>query len=256
MAQADMRTGSVQSVERAFELIGCMASDGSPVGLSQLATDTGLPLPTIHRLLHTLIRLGYVRQDATRRYALGPRLIALGEAATRSFGEWSARHLRELARLTGESANLAVLERDEVLYVAQVAGRHSMRMFTEPGRRVLPHCTAVGKAMLSQLPEQRVRAVLERVGMPRFTSTTIVDPDELLAQLETVRERGFAVDEGEQEVGVRCVAACVPGAPALAAISVSAPVARLSDEAVAKVIPLLTQTASAIGADVGIGDFA
>jgi len=110
--------------------------------------------------------------------------------------------------------------------------------------------------MLSQLPEQRVRDVLARVGMPRLTSTTIVDPDDLLAQLEIIRARGFAVDEGEQEVGVRCVATCVPGAPALAAISVSAPVARFTDEAVEKVIPMLIQTASALGADVDADDFA
>lgn len=255
VASVVVRNGAVQSVERALELVGRMAVARGPVGLSTLAAETGLPLPTIHRLLRTLIQLGYVRQDATRRYALGPRLISLGEAAVRSFGEWSSRHLRKLADLTGESANLATLDRDEVLYLAQVAGRHSMRMFTEPGRRVMPHCTAVGKAMLSQLPAERVRDILARVGMPRFTPTTIVEPEDLIAQLETVRERGFAVDEGEQEIGVRCVAACVPGAPTLTAISVSAPVARLTDEAVPKIIPVLMQTAAAIGADIEPDDF-
>ncbi len=249
--KADSKGGGVQSVERAFDLIARIAGGHDAVGLSQLATDTGLPLPTIHRLLQTLVKLGYIRQDAARRYALGPRFIPLGEAAMRSLGEWSLRHLRELANLAGESANLAVLEGTEVLYVAQVPGRHAMRMFTEPGRRVLPHCTAVGKAMLSRLPEQRVRTILERGGMPKFTPATITDPDEILAQLATIREQGFAVDEGEQEVGVRCVAVPIPEAPTLSAVSVSGPLARLTDEVVMRIAPLIARAALAIACDVG-----
>lgn len=249
MSQVQVRAseGGVQSVERAFGLIEQVAAGNGSIGLSRLADQTGLPLPTIHRLMRTLIRLGYVRQEASRRYALGPRLIALGEAATRSLGEWSASHLRELALETGESANLAVLEGDEVLYVAQVAGSHSMRMFTEPGRRVMPHCTAVGKALLAELPEVQVRAILSRTGMPRYTATTVVEPADLITQLGQIREQGYAIDEGEQEVGVRCIAARVPGAPALAAVSVSGPLARMSDETLLRITPSLLRTAAAIG---------
>jgi IclR family acetate operon transcriptional repressor len=244
------RDGGVQSVERAFGLIERLAAGSGALGLSSLAEVTGLPLPTIHRLVRTLVQLGYVRQEPSRRYALGPRLIALGEAASRSLGDWSASHLKALALETGESANLAVLEGSDVLYVAQVAGRHSMRIFTEPGRRVLPHCTAVGKAMMAELPEAQVRALLGRTGMPRYTPTTITEPDELFAELAKIRERGYAVDEGEQEVGVRCVAAKVPGAPGLVAVSVSGPLARMTDEVLAKIAPSVLRTAAAIGVEL------
>lgn len=250
---APARQSGVQSVERAFQLLEHVAAGHGSVALSRLAATTGLPLPTIHRLMRTLVRLGYMRQEDSRRYALGPRLIVLGEAATRALGEWSASRLRELAAKTGESANLAVLEGDDVLYVAQVAGSHSMRMFTEPGRRVLPHCTAVGKAMLAQLSESHVRAILARTGMMRYTPTTITEPDDLMAQLAEIRDRGYAIDDGEQEVGVRCVAAHVPGAPALTAISVSGPAARLTDEGVHKITSVLLRTAAEIGDDLRVG---
>ena len=113
----------------------------------------------------------------------------------------------------GESANLAMLDGDQAIYVAQVPSKHQMRMFTEVGRRVPLHCTAVGKAMLAQLGNEEVREIVERAGMPEKTQFTITDPAELIAQLELVRVRGYGTDEGEQEVGVRCVAVPVLGAP-------------------------------------------
>jgi IclR family transcriptional regulator, acetate operon repressor len=248
------RDGSVQSIERAFELMEHVARNRGAVGLSQLAQAAGLPLPTAHRIMRTLIGLGYVRQEASRRYALGPRLIPLGDAAVRSLGESTNNHLRKLATDTGESANLAVLQGDEVLYVAQIAGKHSMRMFTEPGRRVMPHCTAVGKAVLAGLSEAQVRGILERTGMPRFTPATIVRVAQLLAELDGVRQRGYAIDEGEQELGVRCVAVQVPSAPTPTAISVSAPATRLSDSTISKILPALSRAARAIGKEMSSDD--
>ena len=103
-----------------------------------------------------------------------------------------------------------------------------MRMFTEVGRRVLPHCTAVGKAILAQLPEAEVRELLHRTGMPKHTDNTITDPDAFTAQLRNAEEHGYATDEGEQELGVRCVAVAVPDAPSRLAISISGPAGRMS----------------------------
>ena len=208
-------SGGVQSIERAFDLLEMLADAGGALGLSELATISGLPLPTVHRLMRTLVNRGYVRQEASRRYTLGSRLIRLGETSSRMLGTWLRPFLAQLVRQTGETANLAMLDGDEVVYIAQVPSPHSMRMFTEPGRRVRPHCTAVGKALLAQLPPGEARALLERDGMPAYTPTTITDPDLLLAHLEVIRKQGYAVDEGEQEIGVRCFAVAVPDAPAL-----------------------------------------
>jgi IclR family acetate operon transcriptional repressor len=154
-------------------------------------------------------------------------------------------YLAKLVRLTGETANLAMLDGDEVVYLAQVPSPHQMRMFTEPGRRVRTHATAVGKALLAQLPPAEARALLEH-DMPSFTPTTITDPDLLLAHLEVIRQQGYAVDEGEQEVGVRCFAVAVPDAPAALAVSASGPTARMTDDAAERIVPALTGIAAEI----------
>ncbi|CAM3770563.1 IclR family transcriptional regulator [Kibdelosporangium persicum] len=238
--------GGVQSLQRAFDLLEGLADAGGEASLSELAATSGLPMPTIHRLIRTLVTLGYVRQHPNRRYALGSRLIRLGENAGRQFGTWARPLLAELVDEVGETANLAVLEHDEVVYVAQAPSRHSMRMFTEVGRRLLPHGTGVGKAMLSQMPQQEVRELLKRTGMPAYTPNTFRDPDLLLMHLAEIANRGYAIDESEQEIGVRCIAVPVKGTPSPAAISVSGPEGRLTDEVVHKVAPIVQRIAEAI----------
>jgi IclR family acetate operon transcriptional repressor len=240
------RGGGVQSLDRAFALLEHMAAAGGDVALSELATRSGLPLPTIHRIVRTLVASGYVRQLPSRRYALGPRLIGLGDAASRMLGEWARPHLAELVDQVGETANMAVLDGDAVVYVAQVPSRHSMRMFTEVGRRVPVHCTGVGKALLAQLPPTRVAELLARAGMPAQTPQTITDAERLARELDRIRHQGYAVDDAEQELGVRCVAVAVPGGPSMTALSVSGPESRVSWAAVDRIAPLLQQAAQAL----------
>jgi IclR family acetate operon transcriptional repressor len=193
--------------------------------------------------MRTLVACGYVRQQPNRRYALGPRLIRLGESASRLLGAWARPYLAELVEATGETANMALLDGDEVVYVAQVPSRHSMRMFTEVGRRVLPHSTGVGKALLAAVPPQEVRALLARTGMPAATERTITEPDAFLAELERVRALGYAVDDSEQELGVRCLAVTVPDSPTPAAISVSGPAGRVTEAATDTMVPVLQEVA-------------
>jgi IclR family transcriptional regulator, acetate operon repressor len=244
------RTGSVQSIERAFGLLETMADHDGTMGLSQLAAESGLPLPTIHRLVRTLVDLGYLRQEPSRQYVLGPRLIRLGESSSRMLSIWARRHLTGLVDELGESANLAMLDGDQIVYVAQAQSRHSMRMFTEVGRRVLPHCTAVGKAIMADMPSEQVRDILARTGMPQHTENTVTDPDEFAKQLAQSAEHGYAIDEGEQEVGVRCVAVNVPDAPARLALSVSGPATRVTEEFVQRAVPLLTKAGKALSDDL------
>ncbi|WP_030163560.1 IclR family transcriptional regulator [Spirillospora albida] len=234
---------AVRSLERAFELLEHLADAGGELTLSELTEASGLPMPTIYRLMRTLVNRGYVRQEPSKRYALGPRLIRLGEGAGRLLGTWARPVLARLVDEVGETANMAVLEGDEAVYVAQVPSRHSMRMFTEVGRRVQPHCTGVGKALLSQLPERRVREIVARTGMAAQTPNTFTDPDALVAELARIREQGYALDDEEQEVGVRCVAVPLQGAPAPTALSVSGPSARMTGDAVAEIVPIMRTAA-------------
>ena len=236
-------TGGVQSLERAFDVLELMAAAGGEVTLSRLASESGLPVPTIHRLVRTLVSSGYVLQMPSRRYTLGPRLIGLGASASQTVEAWARPHLQSLAEVTGESANLAMLDGDRVVYVAQAAStRHTMRMFTEVGRRVYAHCTGVGKALLAQLPDDAVKDLIDSVGMPATTEHTITDITALLEELRRVRQRGYAIDDGEQELGVRCVAVAVPGSLS-GAVSVSGPASRVTPEAVPALAEVLQQSA-------------
>ncbi|MGC1208329.1 MAG: IclR family transcriptional regulator [Ornithinimicrobium sp.] len=244
------RPGSVQSIQRAFTLLETIADHGGTMGLSQLAESANLPLPTIHRLVRTLVELGYLRQDANRQYVLGPALTRLGESAAATLSVWARPYLQKLVDDLGESANLAMLEGDQIVYVAQAQSQRSMRMFTEVGRRVLPHCTAVGKAIMSTMPQHDVLEILKRTGMPSHTENTITTASAFVEALAWAAESGYSVDEGEQEVGVRCVAVQVPDVPTRLAISVSGPATRMTEEVIAKAVPLLQAAGQNLSRDL------
>ncbi|MEO8888621.1 MAG: IclR family transcriptional regulator [Jatrophihabitantaceae bacterium] len=244
---------SVQSIDRTFAILEAMADAGGVIGLSQLATEADLPLATIHRLVRTLVDLGYVRQEPSRQYSLGPRLMRLSDASTKRLGALANPIMATVVDALGESVNLAILDGDEIVYVAQVQpSRNFMRMFTEVGRRTLPHTTAVGKAILARAPERQVLDLLARTGMPRLTDHTLTSPSAFLDDLERIRARGYALDDGEQELGVRCVAVVVPEAPRPMAVSMSGPLTRMTDDMVATAAPILHDAAAAIGAELGV----
>ncbi|MFC9768256.1 IclR family transcriptional regulator [Rhodococcus jostii] len=246
------KAGGVQSVERTFELLEQIAEAGGEISLSELAAQTPYPVSTVHRLIRTLVDLGYARQLPNRGYALGPRLIRLGEVATRQLGVVGRPHLRRLVDVLGETANMAVLDSEMVVYVSQVPSPHSMRMFIEVGRRVTSHDTGVGKAILAQLTTSQVRSIVAQAGMETPTSESHKTIKSLLVDLEKVRKRGYAIDEQEQELGVRCVAVAVPNAPVPMAISVSGPVARVTDEFIDRSVPELHTAAALISAGLDV----
>ena len=235
------RAGGVQSLERAFGILETMADAGGTLRLSQLATRVNLPLPTIHRFVRTLVDLGYLRQEPSRQYALGPRLISLGESSARLLDTQAGRISSRLVDSLGESANLAMLDGDQIVYVGQVQSRQSMRMFTEVGRRVSPHCTAVGKALLALIDPADVQALLCRTGMEAHTEHTITDPQVFAAQLEAVLEHGHATDDGEHELGVRCVAVAVPQAPCASPFLSRGRPTRMTDDTVAQGRPAVDE---------------
>ena len=149
---------------------------------------------------------------------------------------------------------MAVLDNDMAVYVAQIPSPHAMRTLTEVGRRVYPHSTGVGKALLMQLPNAAVPAVLKRTGMPALTENSHTTPEALIRDLELSRSRGYTVDEGEQEVGVRCFAVPVPGAPTLTAVSISGPAAPLTLKSATQVSPLLRRPGFGFGVRQGSRD--
>lgn len=247
---ADSRnSGGVQSVERAFYLLELLADKGD-LSLTELSTAVDLPAPTTHRFLKTLGSLGYVRQLPSRRYSLGLRLVRLAGRVDAQFGVIAKPHLDVLAREIGESANLAVLEGDMVVYVAQSPSPHPMRMFTEVGHRAHAHSTGVGKAILAQLPEDQVRRIVQRAGLPAETDRTITDAGKLRTELSRIRRAGYATDNGEQENGVFCYAVAVPDVPVSMAISVSGPAFRVTKDLGKTAVPMLIAEAKSIAQEL------
>lgn len=238
----------VQYLDRAFALLERLADAEEPITLSEIAERTELPAATVHRLLGFLTSQGYVQQVTAKRYRLGLRMIRLGRAAGRGLGTYAEPCLNQVVELFGETANIAMLESDLCVYVAQVPSPRTVRMFTEVGQMVTPHCTGVGKAILSLMPDDEVVALLHRVGMAARTEHTLTTPEALLADLAQVRKRGYATDDGEQELGVMCVAVPLLDLPFLAALSVSGPSSRLGSEQVPTMAARLTQIAAEFSA--------
>jgi DNA-binding IclR family transcriptional regulator len=228
------RTG-VQSVERTLDILEALVEFGSEVGLVDVSQAVGLPLATVHRLLGTLIRRGYVKQNRdNRKYSLGFRALQMSNDMRLGFSlRLEARpFLRQLMQHSGESANLAVLDDGEVVYIDQAQSSRILRMFTQLGSRVPAHSSASGKAMLAFSTTETVDGVVRRYGLARQTPHTITDASEFMRELERVRAQGFAIDDEEQEEGVRCVAVPVrdDAGLAIASLSISGPTTRLNDD--------------------------
>ena len=207
----------------------------------------------MHRLLATLLKRGYVRQNPdTSRYYAGAKLATLTEGRSR-FGELRLRArplLRALTEATRETANLVVLDDVQAVYIETIPSPQVVRLFTTVGKRTPLHATGAGKALLAALPPPRRDALLERVELRAYTPHTIVDRAALRRTLDDIRERGYAIDDEEYDEGVRCVAvAVVPargsavGAP-IAALSISAPASRLSRQRCGELAPALRRTAA------------
>lgn len=244
------KTGGVQSVERALEIVELVGAAGGSMALVELAEASGLPMPTIHRLVRTLVGRSYLRQLPNRRYALGARLIPLGNSALEVFGAGCAPHLRSVVEALGETVSLATLDGDMLVYVGQVPSPHAMRMFTELGKHVHPHCRAGGKALLAGMPDDDVRELLSRTGMPARTPNTVTDPDALIIELAEIRRTGRALEVEEMEIGVQCIAVPVPSNDVQLALSMSAPSARMNDEVRERAVRLMRTTAVEVAHDL------
>lgn len=239
---------SVQSVDRALDLLEALATSEGEISITSLANRTSLHVSTVHRLLTTLLRRGYVRQNPeTSRYFTGAKLATLAEGRSR-FNELRLRArpvLRSLTEQTRETANLVVLDDVMAVYIETVPSPQVVRMFTTLGNRVPLHATGAGKALLAALVPDRRDALIDRIDLRAHTARTIVDKASLRRALEEVRERGYAIDDEEYDEGVRCVAVAVgPAGAPLAAISVSAPASRMTRQRCAELAPLLRRAAT------------
>jgi IclR family transcriptional regulator, acetate operon repressor len=239
---------SVQSVDRALDLLEALAGADGEVSITALAARTKLHVSTVHRLLATLLRRGYVRQNPdTSRYYAGAKVATLSEGRSRySEIRLAARPLLQaLVEATRETANLSVLDDTMAVYIETAASPQVVRLFTAVGNRVPLHATGAGKALLASLPQPRRDALLDRTELRPHTGKTLVDRASLTRVLDEARERGYALDDEEYDDGVRCVAVPVGpiGAP-IGAISISGPASRLTKQRCVEFVPQMRRAAA------------
>ena len=229
--------------------------------MSEVAARTGLVVSTAHRLLAGLADRGYIGQNpANGRYALGFKVLELAgglEVRTAALRAAARPHLERVQQATAETANLVVLDGDRVIYVDQVEGSHSVRMFTRPGSSALAHATGSGKAILTYLPAAAIAALYPRAREPfeRLTPRTLTTLDALRQDFVRIRRRGYALDREEHEEGVSCVATPVfdRSGAACGAISLSGPTSRIVRADTGTLGLLLRSQAAEISAALGHG---
>jgi IclR family acetate operon transcriptional repressor len=246
----------VQALSRALDLLECIAAAEAGLGLGELGQMAGLPSSTVHRLLKSLEQRHYVVHDEDRgRWFIGVQAFSVGGAFLRgrNYAALARPIMRRLMEEAGETVNLAAEDRGEAVFLAQVECRQMMRALSQPSIRVPLHCSGVGKALLAALPVPEVEAVLAERHPVGLTDKTITDPESLLRELAASRKRGYAIDDEEHAVGLRCVAAVIHdehGRP-LAALSISGPTARIPNERIAMLGTMVVLAAAEVTAAVG-----
>ena len=233
--QDSRNAGQVRSLTRALSILKHLASSADGMSLTELSEAAELPPSTTHRLLTTLEAERFVRPDPQGGlWRIGVAAFFVGSSFARSRDTLSLvrPYLRRLMEMTGETANLFVESDGEAVCIGQIESRHAMRALTGIGGRVMMHTSAAGKVMLANMDTTRRDTLMRQFKLARITDKTIVDERILMAALDKIRSQGYAIDDEEHALGLRCVSAPVFNefGDAVAAMSVSGPSARIPDE--------------------------
>lgn len=246
---------SVQVLDRSLKLLHLVASaDGA--ALTELSDQSGMAPSTVHRLLTSLANHGMVTHDAeTGAWTIGLKAFEIGNAFLRfrKLGTISRPFLKQLMEHSGETANIGIEDGGDVVFISQVESHAPMRAFFRPGRRGPIHASGIGKAILSTWPDAEIKRLLSSRPLPRFTEKTRDTLPKLLTDLETIRTRGWSIDDEEHTLGMRCLAAPIFNeyGEAIAGISVSGPAVRLPDETLDAFGPVVKAAADGVTQAMG-----
>lgn len=252
----ESRSYRIQSVERAVAILGAFSAEEPELGVTDLAERVGFHRSTVHRFLVNLEAAGLVeRNSRSGRYRLGLRLFELGGLVLQQMNLWDEAlpFLETLVRESGETGQLAVLDNGEAVYIERVEARRSLRLPSATGRGYPVHATSHGKLLLAHQTSAAMRTIIAERKLARFTPSTLTDEDALEEELAIIRERGYALDDEEYEVGVRCI-----GAPifdhtglAIAAIGIGGPSARITEGRIAELSELVMNAAKGLSRRMG-----
>ena len=219
--------GTLQSLDRALNVLTAIARSGR-MSLTDLSLAVGIPTATTHRILTTLQKHDFVAFDEEHQdWSIGVEAFRTGTSFLQQSNllEVSRPIMQALMQQTGETANLAVRQEAEVVFVGQVETQNPVRALFPSGTRTAMHASGTGKAILSHLPEDTVRKLLTKSGLEQFTSNTLVTPSDLFADLSEIRSRGWSYDKEERYAGMSCIGSAIFDASGLpvAGVSISGP---------------------------------
>ncbi|PMR72462.1 IclR family transcriptional regulator [Billgrantia endophytica] len=239
--------------QRLLALLEVIAEKDQFFTLQSMVEETGLPKPTLHRMLQQLETSGMLQREAdNRHYSKGSRLRRLAENLLLNDTVHGARHavLGQLVDEVGESCNITALSGGEVLYLDRVETSAALRFYLHPGSRVPVHCSASGKLFLAQMSPTQRRRLLETLPLKAFTNNTLTDIDALETEIETVRQHGYAFDDEEFLSGLICIAVLAPNPRGRSnlGIAIQAPIMRMTQEQALQCLPALQRAAEAIAA--------
>ena len=242
---------TVQKALRILESLG----EQQPQRPSEIARQLGLSRSNIHRLLSTLEEMGYVERRPDATYCLGFKVFMLGSnfTAPNDISDIAYPIMKRLANISQENVNLGVLYEKKVLYLNKIKSPHNLKLDTPIGKMDPLHCTGLGKILLSGFSEEELKAYLATTRLVQYTAKTITEPDRLLKHISKVRKQGFSLDFEELEEGVNCIAAPIYDHKhqILAAISVSAPSVRLTNQAIKQLKAHLIENCTAVSKKLG-----
>lgn len=255
-AQRHPQAHLIQSVAKALRILDAFTAQDPDLNLQQIAGRLGLNQNTLFPILQTLTAFGYLTKDpVTRRYRLGLKLLERG-AHLRELTELirvADPHLTALTKASQENSHLAVLDRDEVVYLARKEAAQALMIQSRVGKRVPPHCTALGKVLLAGLTQEEFEATLQRLPLIASTLHTITERNTLRREIAKAREQGYALDQQEYQEGGVCVAAPVLDSQGrvVAAVSLSMPLVRCNRQRLAELRVRVQETCHAISSDLG-----
>ncbi|WP_116141183.1 IclR family transcriptional regulator domain-containing protein [Trinickia diaoshuihuensis] len=240
------------SLARGLAVIQAFSPQRRVLTMSQISQRTGIPRAAVRRCLHTLGKLGFVTAEEGRNFSLRPRILALGHAylASTPLANAAQPVLRHISNTLNESSSVAILDGDEILYIARAFTSRIMTIDLHVGSRLPAYCTSMGRVLLAHLPSAELDGYLERAKLIQYTTNTIVSPEGLREALESVRRDGYAINDQELEIGLRSIAVPItaPDGRVVAALNVGAqaarvPVAEMRD----RFLPVLKDGARELG---------
>jgi DNA-binding IclR family transcriptional regulator len=258
-AEAPRERGGIQSLERAFAILEEVARNREGINLADLSKAVGLHNSTTFHLVKTMTQLGYISHVRdSKRYCIGSKLFTLAAGALdeNSFLALATPVLETLTGETGESAHFAIRSGSNIVVIARTAGSGLLQMVDRTGAQRPAHATALGKVLLSALNDAQIRQFLGKEPLRRFTGKTIVERDALLREIDEVRKKGMAYDDGEFDQEVRCVAVPVHdfAGRIAGAIGISGPVWRLSLQALQSKSLQVREAAKVLSAQLGFNE--